>query len=57
MFPIVCLRTKKNITKTKKIKYGVTKYGWWNLNIRVEIIIRWGNLGGEIVQSLGNKKK
>ena len=38
---------RKNIAKTTKTKYAITKIWWWNLKIKFETILEWENLSGE----------
>ena len=38
---------RKNIVKTTKTKYAITKIWWWNLKIKFETILEWENLSGE----------
>ena len=38
---------RKNIAKTTKTKYAITKIWWWNLKIKFETIIEWENLSVE----------
>ena len=38
---------RKNITKTIKTKYAITKFWWWNLKIKFEKILEWENLNRE----------
>ena len=38
---------RKNIAKTTKTKYAITKFWWWNLKIKFETILEWENLSGE----------
>ena len=33
---------RKNIAKTTKTKYAITKIWWWNLKIKFETILEWG---------------
>ena len=37
---------RKNIAKTTKTKYAITKIWWWNLKIKFETILEWENLSG-----------
>ena len=37
---------RKNIAKTTKTKYVITKFWQWNLKIKLETIIEWENLSG-----------
>ena len=37
---------RKNIAKTIKTKYTITKFWWWNLKIKFETILKWENLSG-----------
>ena len=46
---------RKNIAKTTKTKYAITKFWWWNLKIKFETILEWENLSGE--KNLWVKKK
>ena len=32
---------RKNIVKTTKTKYAITKIWWWNLKIKFETILEW----------------
>ena len=45
---------RKNIVKTTKTKYAITKFWWWNLKKKFQTILKWENLSGE--KSLGEKK-
>ena len=45
---------RKNIDKTIKTKYAITKFWWWNLKIKFETILEWENLSAE--KSLSGKK-
>ena len=45
---------RKNIAKTTKTKYAITKFWWWDLKIKFETILEWDNLSGE--KSLSGKK-
>ena len=45
---------RKNIAKTTKTKYAITKFWWWNLKIKFETILEWKNLSAE--KSLSGKK-
>ena len=38
---------RKNIAKTIKTKYAITKFWWWNLKIKFDTILEWENLSGE----------
>ena len=38
---------RKNIAKTTKTKYAITKFWWWNFKIKFETILAWENLSGE----------
>ena len=38
---------RKNISKTIKTKYAITKFLQWNLKIKFETILEWENLSGE----------
>ena len=46
---------RKNIAKTTKTKYAITKFLWWNLKIKFKTILEWENLSGE-KKSLSGKK-
>ena len=37
----------KNIAKTTKTKYTITKFWWWNFKIKFETILEWENLSVE----------
>ena len=45
---------RKNIAKTIKTKYAITKIWWWNLKINFETILEWKNLIAE--KPLSGKK-
>ena len=38
---------RKNIAKTTKTKYAITKFWWWNLKLKFETILEWENLSEE----------